>query len=184
MRNNDPMLQPIRTVAFVLAVAPLVLYCCTQALTADPTDSTTAAPTGSKSKECETAKRPKAKLYDSGYMDDNQPCMVCHLDFEEEKISAVHLKAGMTCAACHGDSEPHRGDEWNIVRPDVIWGRAEMGPFCKQCHPKHKKGKVYDEFLAKWLDKRRPTGRWVTKDSACLDCHGNHAVTIPEGQFK
>ena len=70
------------------------------------------------------------------------------------------------------------------MRPDVIWGRAEMGPFCQQCHPKHKKGKTYDEFLEKWLGKRRSTGRWVREDSVCLDCHGNHAIAIAEGQFK
>ncbi len=133
----------------------------------------------------DTEPRPDVRLYDSGDMEDNQSCLVCHLDLEEEKISAVHLeKADMTCASCHGDSEAHRGDEWNIIRPDVIWGRAEMEPFCKQCHPKHKKSKAYDEFLTKWLDQRRPTGRWVKEDSPCLDCHGSHAVIIPDNQFK
>ena len=136
----------------------------------------------------ETAAKAAAKdepvLYDSGYMEDNQSCLVCHLDFQNEEITTVHLDAGLTCAACHGDSEAHRGDEWNVVRPDVIWGRAEMAAFCKQCHPKHKTGKAYDEFRAEWLDKRRVTGRYVTEDSACTDCHGKHAIIIGENEFK
>ena len=123
-------------------------------------------------------------MYDSGYMEDNESCLVCHLDFKNEDISAVHLDAGVTCAACHGDSEAHRADEWNVVRPDVLWGRAEMDVFCKQCHPKHKTGKVYDEFMVEWFNKRRPTGRYITDDSPCLDCHGEHALTVGGPQFK
>jgi len=126
----------------------------------------------------------KVKLYDSDYIDNNDSCLVCHLDFKKEIISATHLKHDITCAACHGDSEAHRGDEWNVVRPDVLWGRAEIRGFCMQCHPKHEKSKAYDAFVAEWMDKRRVTGRYVSKDLVCTDCHGKHAIIIGENEFK
>ena len=129
-------------------------------------------------------KKKNAKLYDSGYMDDNESCLVCHIDFKKEKIVVEHLENDITCAGCHGDSEAHRGDEWNVVRPDVLWGRGEINDFCKRCHAKHKKSKAYDAFVAKWLDKRRVTGRYVTKESVCTDCHGKHAIIIGENEFK
>ena len=124
-------------------------------------------------------------LYDSGEEEDNSSCMICHADFAEEKISTIHLEAGMTCMACHGDSETHRADEYNIIRPDVLWGRGEMAAFCSQCHLKHKYPEKVDEFRKENFSKRMPNGRWIDETSACLDCHGNHAIsTGEEGSFK
>jgi len=123
-------------------------------------------------------------LFDSGYEEDNSACMVCHIDFEHEKMASIHEKSGITCMACHGDSMRHRGDEFNITRPDVIWGRAEIDPFCIQCHPKHKKPEAVEEFRKEWLGKRRENGRYVMQDSTCMDCHGKHAIVSEEGQFK
>ncbi|NQT40724.1 MAG: cytochrome c3 family protein [Planctomycetes bacterium] len=123
-------------------------------------------------------------LFDSGYAEDNSSCQVCHADFEHEKISSVHEEGGITCAACHGDSLTHSGDEFNISRPDVIWGRAEIEPFCKQCHLKHKKPEEVAKFRAEWEDKRRPNGRFVLADSVCTDCHGKHAIITEDGNFK
>ncbi len=125
-----------------------------------------------------------AVLYDSGYEEDNSSCMVCHIDFETEKISLVHLDAGLTCMACHGDSDDHRSDEFNIVRPDVIWGRAELDDFCKQCHKKHKHPEEVEAFHQEWDARRRPNGRYVEPESVCMDCHGDHAIMLAEGQFK
>lgn len=125
-----------------------------------------------------------AVLYDSGYEEDNASCMVCHIDFETEEISLVHLDAGLTCMACHGDSDDHRSDEFNIVRPDVLWGRAEMEAFCMQCHKKHKYPEKVEAFHAEWDSRRRPNGRLIEPESACMDCRGNHAIILAEGQFK
>ncbi len=125
-----------------------------------------------------------AVLYDSGYEEDNSSCMVCHIDFETEPISAVHLKAGLTCMACHGDSDDHRSDEFNIIRPDVLWGRAEIKTFCRQCHKGHKHREKVKAFHQEWDARRRPNGRYVGPGSVCMDCHGNHAIVIGEGQFK
>ncbi len=183
------MLRSACAVMFVvLGALVTTIGCVPPPPSSGSSDAVAPASSGAAVEDAATAEaeqQPPAKLYGSGELEDNQACLVCHLDLEEEKISAVHLeKAGMTCASCHGDSEAHRGDEWNIIRPDVIWGRAEMGPFCKQCHPKHTESEAYSEFLDEWLDKRRPTGRWVKEDSPCLDCHGSHAVIIPENEFK
>ena len=131
-----------------------------------------------------SAKNPDAKLYDSGYLEDNETCMVCHLDFKRELIAATHLEAGITCAGCHGDSEVHSSDELNVIRPDVIWGRSEIDAFCKQCHPAHKDDKNVAAFHQEWDGKRRPNGRFVRKNSVCTDCHGRHAIVKSEGDFK
>jgi len=126
----------------------------------------------------------KPLLFDSGYAEDNSSCMVCHIDFQEEPISSVHEENEITCMACHGDSVTHSGDEFNITRPDVIWGRAEIAAFCRQCHKKHKKPDAVKEFRDEWLSKRRPNGRVVLEDSVCTDCHGKHAIVGEEGDFR
>ena len=126
----------------------------------------------------------KLVRFDSGHAEDNSSCMVCHIDFQTELISSKHEEEGITCMACHGDSLNHCDDEHNITRPDVIWGRAEIEPFCKQCHPKHEKPEAVKQFRAKWLGKRRKNGRFVMEDSACTDCHGKHAIIVEEGDFK
>lgn len=131
-----------------------------------------------------TAKNMEAVLYDSGVEEDNASCMICHIDFEKEPIASQHLEAGITCMACHGDSEVHRADEYNIMTPDVIWGRGEIDAFCKQCHQQHKYPKKVEAFLAQWESKRRPNGRWIETQSVCTDCHGKHAIVGEEGDFR
>ena len=113
---------------------------------------------------------------------DNSKCLLCHADFKAELISAGHEKAGVGCTKCHGLSLAHGGDELNITPPDKLFGRAEIAGFCKDCHPTHKKGQVYEDFVKKWHSKRRPNGRMVLDDSVCTDCHGEHAVLRPDQQ--
>lgn len=115
---------------------------------------------------------------------DNSYCYVCHKDFETEELSAQHAKEGIGCEGCHGQSWPHADDEFNIVPPDVRYGRAEIDAFCKTCHPTHSKGKAYEDFLRKWLNEHRPNGRMVSEDSVCTDCHGNHAILSPDKQIE
>lgn len=128
------------------------------------------------------ATQPRPAIHDTGGQTDNSACMVCHLDLADEPIAAQHLEAGIVCAACHGPSEDHGGDELNIITPDVTFGRSEIVPFCTSCHPTHKTGEDYDAFVKKWYGKRRPNGRMVLDNSVCTDCHGNHAVLSPEQQ--
>ena len=176
--------QRVFALAFLLLAVSAVLYISGTGIAGSGDAGAAGSRDAGAEDEEKPSKKKDAKLYDSGYMDDNESCLVCHLDFKKEKIVVEHLEHGITCAGCHGDSEAHRGDEWNVVRPDVLWGRAEINDFCKRCHAKHKKSKAYDAFVAKWLDKRRLTGRYVTTDSVCTDCHGRHAIIIGENEFK
>ena len=111
---------------------------------------------------------------------DNSECLICHMDFKAELISARHERERIRCTDCHGPSLAHGDDEMNITPPDKLFGRAEVVPFCKTCHRSHKKGKAYDDFVKKWHSRRRPNGRMILDDSVCTDCHGNHAVLRPD----
>lgn len=107
---------------------------------------------------------------------DNTYCLGCHVNFEKEDIAANHLKQGITCAHCHGGSVAHMNDEECAAEPDVLFGRAEIEPFCKKCHPTHKDPKAVTKFLDQWKSKRRPNGRLIGKDAICTDCHGTHRL--------
>jgi len=108
---------------------------------------------------------------------DNSSCLVCHIDFQEETLSIKHEESGVGCKDCHGVSEDHSQDELNILFPDVMFGRAEVVPFCTSCHKQeeHPKGDIYQLFLKKWTGKYRPHGRLIHNNSICTDCHGEHA---------
>jgi hypothetical protein len=119
---------------------------------------------------------------DTGGLQDNSTCLVCHIDLETEDLVAAHLKGGIVCASCHGNSETHRSDELNITKPDMLFGRSEIRAFCKSCHPTHKSGTQYQAFVKEWSGRRRPNGRMVLADSICTDCHGNHVILRPDQQ--
>jgi UDP-2,3-diacylglucosamine pyrophosphatase LpxH len=69
---------------------------------------------------------------------DNSYCIVCHLNYETEKLSRSHQIAGVGCDKCHGASEKHSGDEDGLTAPDVIFAHEEVDKFCMTCHPKEK----------------------------------------------
>lgn len=107
---------------------------------------------------------------------DNSHCLVCHLDFESELIAAKHVAKKITCAYCHGPSELHMSDEMAITKPDILFGRAEVAPFCRKCHKKHKNPHAVEAFRSRWLGKFRPNGRVIRKEAICTDCHGRHVI--------
>ncbi len=113
---------------------------------------------------------------------DNSACLVCHINFEKEELVATHLKKGITCARCHGASKAHMNDEEAATEPDVLFGRAEVAPFCRQCHGDHRDKAAVDRFLAQWQSKRRPHRRLIRADSICTDCHGLHR--LPPGRVR
>jgi len=160
---------------WVLACLPALIGC-QKRCTITPESGT---PESATAKSETATRRVDSVLRDTGGQTDNSACMVCHMDFADEPMAAKHLDAKIVCASCHGRSEAHGGDESNITTPDVTFGRAEIGPFCKTCHPKHKTGKEYDVFIKKWRGKRRPNGRMVLDNSVCTDCDGNHAILTP-----
>ncbi len=126
---------------------------------------------------------------------DNTACLDCHADLAEEMIAAKHLKKGYGCAACHGDSIAHGEDEANITNPDVLFGRAEVTPFCKLCHPKHEESKKLRRLRQGVARKARPDrrddpqgcnlhrlpreahhdGRWLTAAATRRRAFGCHA---------
>ena len=191
-RMAGPMLHDTRPAMLLLLIAALALIGCEASAQPDPVPAgppaLAAAPDKTPTQTAETAdptaKKQEAVLYDSGVEEDNASCMICHIDFEKEPLASQHLEAGITCMACHGDSDVHRADEFNIMTPDVIWGRAEIDAFCKQCHEKHKQPEKVEAFLTQWESKRRPNRRWIERESVCTDCHGNHAIVGEEGAFR
>ena len=108
---------------------------------------------------------------------DNSPCLVCHINLEDEELVATHVACEITCMHCHGVSYEHRDDESHRTPPDVLFGRAEIDPFCTPCHAQHKDQAKVDAFLQEWQGKVRPNGRTIRKNAVCTDCHGVHTIT-------
>ncbi len=112
--------------------------------------------------------------------EDNSKCLLCHANFEEEALVTTHLVQGITCAVCHGISHEHMNDETSQTKPDIMFGRAEVQPFCERCHDAHQHPDTVAQFQAQWQGKVRPNGRLILKQAMCTDCHGIHAiVTVP-----
>lgn len=107
---------------------------------------------------------------------DNSHCLVCHVDFESELIAAKHVVKKITCTYCHGPSELHMSDEMAITKPDILFGRAEVVPFCRKCHKRHKNPSAVKAFHNRWLGKFRPNGRVIRREAICTDCHGRHVI--------
>jgi hypothetical protein len=104
---------------------------------------------------------------------DNSYCIVCHLNYEAEKLTRKHQIAGVGCAKCHGDSEKHSGDEDGLTAPDVIFAHEDVDKFCMTCHPKEKIIKnenhkdVFDPKIAK------------DEHLVCTECHAeNHKMAV------
>lgn len=111
---------------------------------------------------------PKAK--------DNALCLGCHLDFETELLVVKHLTKKITCTSCHGSSRHHFSDESGNTKPDILFGRAEVEPFCRKCHKKHRNPQAVEAFRKQWRGKLMENGRVVQDDSICTDCHGQHLI--------
>ena len=106
----------------------------------------------------------------------NGLCLVCHLDFDDDPITADHLQKDITCAHCHGKSTAHMHDETMMTSPDILHGRAEVEAMCRHCHQTHRKPQAVEIFRRKWLGRKRENGRSITVDSTCTDCHGLHTI--------
>jgi len=106
----------------------------------------------------------------------NSLCYVCHVDLRTEQITTVHLKGGITCDKCHGPSTEHMHDEMLMTKPDILFGRTEVGRMCQTCHQGHKNPEVVERFRKKWLGRARPNGRTISASSVCTDCHGTHNI--------
>jgi len=107
-------------------------------------------------------------------MADNSACFVCHGNFQEESMAAVHAKENVSCAKCHGDSLEHRNDENNITAPEKMYPQARIDSACRQCHEEHNASarKVITLFQARFPQNTDP------KKVLCTDCHGEHRLKV------
>ena len=107
---------------------------------------------------------------------DNSLCLLCHANFTKETIVADHIEHGITCVHCHGISFEHMDDETSRTKPDILFGRAEVAPFCRRCHDDHQEPAKVAAFLGEWKSKTRPNGRVILEQATCTDCHGEHVI--------
>jgi len=107
---------------------------------------------------------------------DNSMCIICHMDFDDEAITADHIWEGITCAHCHGTSVAHMHDETMMTSPDILYGRSEVEGLCQLCHQPHENPSAVEVFREKWAGKKRENGRGINSESICTDCHGLHTI--------
>ncbi len=93
---------------------------------------------------------------------DNSYCLVCHTNYEEEKLTKVHLPAGIGCEKCHGMSDEHSADEDALTPPEIMYTKKKIDPFCMECHPKDEIDK--EENHEEYFEDPDP-------DEHCTECH-------------
>ena len=109
----------------------------------------------------------------------NPFCLVCHSDFEEEKLVVRHEKAGVGCERCHGESERHRSDEANITPPELMYPRSKVIPSCMICHPRHAIKGVDAHKVMLAGAKTTLDGRPEEPLKVCTDCHAKkHRMNV------
>ena len=94
---------------------------------------------------------------------DNSYCLVCHTNYEEEKLTMAHQPVGVGCEKCHGASVKHSGDEDGLTPPEIMYPKADVSRFCMTCHPKQ-------ELLHG--DNHKELYKDGDYTGACTDCHG------------
>jgi hypothetical protein len=106
----------------------------------------------------------------SANLAENARCHVCHVNYVAEELTAVHAKAKVSCARCHGASDAHCGDEGNVTAPGVMYPRERIDAACLVCHP-----------FAPTADGALHCLKIVppeTTDKACTECHGQHRMAV------
>jgi 3-keto-disaccharide hydrolase/cytochrome c3-like protein len=111
----------------------------------------------------------------------NSLCLVCHLDLASETIAELHRASGVGCTDCHGPTTDHMHDEMLMTKPDLLFGRREVEPFCRDCHEEHADPDAVETFRTEWLGKSRENGRTITANAICTDCHGTHNIVKKMG---
>ena len=100
---------------------------------------------------------------------DNSYCYVCHINYQEERLTVIHEKSGIGCENCHGPSYGHSTDEDGFIPPDVMFTKAKINPFCMDCH------KTDDLIMTK---DHEPLFVGTEEQSKwpCTKCHGSHRL--------
>jgi len=95
-------------------------------------------------------------------------CVICHVDIADALARTKHERASIGCVTCHGLSKGHVKDENNEVKPDRVFPRHEIDPWCDGCH--------FTTCSHAEADKPLPKG---ARRRTCVDCHGAHNARIP-----
>jgi len=103
---------------------------------------------------------------------DNSSCYVCHADYEEERLAQIHVKEGIGCVDCHGQSQDHADDEDHFTPPDVMYPLAKIDKSCEECHDAHDVPAT--NVLRRWQE--RCPEKTKASDIVCTDCHGRHRL--------
>ncbi len=122
---------------------------------------------------------------------DNRRCQVCHLNFMQEAITAVHARTNIGCATCHGPSDAHIADEsWasggNGTAPDIIYRKSLSRFACLGCH---NWVKLVESDQKKLHLEEKPDHRAVLDGTNrekrfCTDCHGQHRMVNRKCKWK
>jgi len=100
---------------------------------------------------------------------DNSFCYACHVDYEKERLTKVHLAAGVGCGTCHGDSSEHCADKDGATPPDIMFSKEHISKFCGECHAREDllRKKVHrDAFSEENASKSQNAD-----SQTCADCH-------------
>jgi hypothetical protein len=100
-------------------------------------------------------------------------CFYCHMDIiaEVKTKATLHWESGVSCTACHGQSEEHVDVEDNSIKPNQVWSDSSVHMLCKDCHDNQ-----FQEFKesehAGWYysDEKTDTSNIIS----CVTCHGAH----------
>ncbi len=105
---------------------------------------------------------------------DNQACFVCHTNYRDEPLAAVHAAGNVGCMECHGASNEHRNDENNTTPPGKMYPREAIERACAACHDSHDAPAraVIARAVERSLNLQDP-GALV-----CTDCHGAHRLKL------
>lgn len=110
---------------------------------------------------------PPPKTYEP---ENNSYCQVCHINFADEEFTTVHVKAGVGCTKCHGDSDEHAADEEHLTPPSLLYSKARLNDSCmaSDCHPRAAmEAEIGHRPFFAGAD---PEHAW------CTDCHGRHMI--------
>ncbi len=123
-------------------------------------------------------KKPKTKY--PGPPADNSRCLVCHANFEDEKLTDSHLKANVGCIVCHLECDSHCVDEDNLTPPDRMFANKGRVRFlCLTCH-NWKELIETDKTKADLKDPPEHSSvlAGTNKDGKfCMDCHSEHKLS-------
>jgi len=127
----------------------------------------------------------------------NDACIACHKDIDDERepghqvmphiFEDVHLKAGLSCADCHGGNPKAFDDEDAAMWDDPTFVGAiekkDQPQVCGKCHSDPDFMRQYtahlktDQVAQYWTSQHgHLLKEGNTKVAVCTDCHGVHGI--------